>query len=210
MKRIVISVLTCSLLISAALSVTLISREAYAQAYCALRQPHRAQQKLFPKSTTLETFTNQVTEQHRSQVQSELKFTIHHDELGLHTLYAVFLGEGATRQHLGYIHVRSEQGEGGLIEIAWALYPDLTVKGFIFQRCREMARRDVEADIFKMFLHKRSGKMLSIFLNKEGDKLVNPLPMLNEEAQPLGLTLLRSALKTIAVTRAVWPKVTSP
>ena len=97
----------------------------------------------------------------------------------------------------------------GLIEVAWALYPDLTVKGFVFQRCREMARDEVESQVFKIFLHKKTSKNLRVFLNADGSELINPLPMISEDAQPLGLRLIRSVLKTMAVTRAVWPKVSS-
>ena len=113
MNRTIISFLISWLVISLVQLVTPMIEDANAQAYCALRQPHRAQQKLFPNSTMLETFTDQVTEAHRAQVQRELKFTIHHDELGLHTLYAAFTGAGSSRKHVGYIHVRAEVGEWG-------------------------------------------------------------------------------------------------
>ena len=181
-----------------------------AQAYCALRQPHRAQQALFPNSTALETFTDKVEQKHRDQIQRELNFTVHQDELGLHTLYAVFRGQGEGREHQGYIHVRSEQGEWGLIEIAWALYPDLTIKDFIFQRCREMSRDELESKAFKFFMHKQSSRRLRVLLNGDGSELVNPLEVLSEDAQALGLSVVRSALKTVIVTRSVWPKVSAP
>ena len=58
-----------------------------AQAFCALRQPHRAQQKLFPTSTRLQAFTNQVTDHHRKSIQKRLSFSIHPNELGLHTFF---------------------------------------------------------------------------------------------------------------------------
>lgn len=192
------------------LTITLTPNTSSAQAYCALRQPHQAQQALFPNSTSLETFTDQVKQGHRDKIQRELNFTIHKDELGLHTLYAVFRGQGSGREHLGYIHVRSEQGEWGLIEIAWALYPDLTVKNFIFQRCREDARDELEEQAFKFFIHKKTSQALRKLLNQDGSELVKPLPSLSEDAQELGLSVIRSALKTIIVTRSVWPKVSSP
>lgn len=190
--------------------VIISSHEAVAQAYCALRQPHRAQQELFPTSNALETFTKQVQRAHRETIQAKLNFTIHEDELGLHTLYAVFKETDGAREHLGYIHVRSEQGEWGLIEIAWALYPDLTVKDFIFQRCREMSRDELESPAFKSFLHKKSSESLRALLNVKGDQLNKPLPHLSEDAQELGFRILRSGLKTILVTRSVWPKVSTP
>lgn len=181
----------------------------FAQAYCALRQPHRAQQILFPKSTQLETFTDEVTTKHRIAVQEELNFSIHKDELGLHTLYASFVDQEGTLKHLGYIHVRSEQGEWGLIEITWALYPDLTIKAFTFQRCRESAREEIQSEAFTKLIHKKTAKELRVYLNADGSALKTPLSILSKDAQSLGFRMIRSALKTIAVTRAVWPKVTS-
>ena len=191
------------------LFMSLISSTVFAQAYCALRQPHRAQQALFPESTQLETYTDEVTAKHRSMVQKELNFSIHKDELGLHTLYAAFGDQSGTLAHLGYIHVRSEQGEWGLIEITWALYPDLSLKDFTFQRCRESAKEEIQSAAFKKLLHKKSAKDLRVYLNEDGSALKAPIKSISSEAQDLGFRMIRSALKTIAVTRAVWPKVTA-
>lgn len=181
--------------------------EASAQAFCALRQPHRAQQRLFPESSSLETFTDEVTSAHRAEVKSELKFTVHQAELGLHTLYAAFKGEGESKEHIGYIHVRSEEGEWGLIEITWALTPDLKIRDFFFQRCRDLARDEVQKDLFKSFLKGKSSDDLRPALSKEGTALSSPIKGLTEEAQGLAYRLVRSALKTLAVTKAVWHPV---
>ena len=193
-------------IVSLSLSGVVEIHEASAQAYCALRQPHRAQQELFPTSTSQQAFMNQVTSEHRAIIQRNLNFSIHQNELGLHTLYALFDG----KKHLGFIHVRSEKGEWGLIEIAWALYPDLRVKGFIFQRCREFSREEIESDTFKQFINGMTGAGLRSYLSERGDRLIKQLPNLSVEAQPLGLRLFRSALKTIAVTNVVWPERVAP
>ena len=189
--------------------VSLVPSTVCAQAYCALRQPHRAQQALFPESTQLETYTDEVTSKHRLMVQKELQFSIHKDELGLHTLYAVFGDQSGKLEHLGYIHVRSEQGEWGLIEITWALYPDLSIKDFTFQRCRESAKEEIQSPSFKKLIYKKTAQDLRVYLNKDGSALKIPIKSISAEAQDLGLRMIRSALKTIAVTRAVWPKVTT-
>jgi hypothetical protein len=183
--------------------------ESYGQAFCALRQPHRAQQVLFPTATSQKAFPTQITKKHRTQVLDELKFSIHQNELGLHTLYAVFRGSGSTAQHLGFIHVRSEKGEWGLIEIAWALYPDLSVKNFFFQRCREFARDELESPIFQSFIHRKKISDLLEYINQRG-RLKKPLPHLSIEGQGLGLRLIKSALKTIAVTRIAWGHIVKP
>jgi hypothetical protein len=179
------------------LSFTLPS--ASAQAFCALRQPNRAQQKLFPNSTRLQAFTNTVTHQHKISIQNKLSFSIHANELGLHTLYAVFSED----KHTGFIHVRSEKGEWGLIEIAWALTPDLKIKDFIFQRCRESARFDIESDTFKLKIQHKNITQLKTMLNATGTDLNQSLNM-NQESQHLALRVIKSALKTLAVTSEVW------
>lgn len=184
-----------------------LNSEAHAQAFCALRQPHRAQQKLFPESDSLATYTDEVTEEHRRQVKKELSFTIHTAELGLHTLYAVFKGEGAQKKHIGYIHVRSEEGEWGLIEITWALSPDLKIRDFTFQRCRDVGRDEVQQESFKSVLRHKSAQELRPLLTSEGGALQTPIKGLSQDAQGLAYRLVRSALKTIAVTRAVWHPV---
>ena len=180
--------------------------QSYGQAFCALRQPHRAQQILFPTSTSQKAFPTQITDTHRRQVLDELKFSIHQNELGLHTLYAVFRGTGANATHLGFIHVRSEKGEWGLIEIAWALYPDLSVKGFFFQRCRDLAKEELESPIFQAFMHRKTNAELLKYINIQG-QLKKPLPHLTMDAQGLGLRILKSALKTVAVTRVAWTDI---
>jgi hypothetical protein len=203
--------LSVCLLSASLLAPLLLTHNAHAQAFCALRQPHRAQQRLFPESTSLETFTDEVTAEHRAEVKQELNFTLHQAELGLHTLYAVFKGEGAAKEHIGYLHVRSEEGEWGLIEITWALTPDLKVRDFIFQRCREAARKEVQTPAFKNVLQNKEREALRALLTADGGALSAPVKDLSDEAQPLAYRLIRSALKTIAVTRAVWhPVVIKP
>ena len=53
--------------------------------------------------------------------------------------------------------------------------------------------------------------MLRALLTADGGALSAPVEGLSAEAQPLAYRLVRSALKTIAVTRAVWhPVVIKP
>ena len=148
-----------------------------------------------------------MTEAHRSKVKDELKFTIHRAELGLHTLYAVFDEEGSKKRHIGYIHVRSEEGEWGLIEITWALSPDLKVLDFIFQRCRDEGKAEVQSSQFKEVLRGKESKVLRTLLAEDGSSFKIKNKEVSDEAQGLAYRLVRSALKTIAVTRAVWHPV---
>ena len=200
-KQLLLLTSLCAIVISS------VATQAHAQAFCQLRHPHRAQQILFPSSNGQQAFASKVSAEHRKKVMDELNFSIHHNELGLHTLYAIFNESDSIRKHLGFIHVRSEKGEWGLIEVVWALYPDLSIKGFTFQRCRELSRDEIEADAFKTFIHHKNSNDLKSYLSQRGDYLAKALPHLSIEAQPLGLRILRSALKTIAVTRIVWPEL---
>ena len=180
--------------------------QASAQAFCALRHPHKAQQKLFPHSTHLQTFTNKVTHKHRDAIQDKLSFSIHVNELGLHTLYAVFKQD----KHIGFIHVRSEKGEWGLIEIAWALTPDLRIKDFVFQRCRESARLEMTSDRFKTHIYNLNFRQLKNMLHASDHTLKRPFDQISSEGQKLAVRMIHSALKTIAVTREVWPTMLKP
>ena len=115
------------------------ARPAAAQ-YCALRDPVRAINELYPGST-FSSSVRTINEQIRKRVSARLpQLKLHFDELGQHTLYKVFK-EGVP---VGFVHVRSERTRYGLTEIAWALDLSLRIQDFRFQRCRSVHRSDVE------------------------------------------------------------------
>ena len=101
----------------------LLSESVNAVAYCSLRDPVAQIAQLYPGKTNQLSIVKTVDDKVRAEVQVALpRNDLHFSELGQHTLYIVM--EGKTS--LGYVHVRSEQSEWGLVEIAWAINKDLT------------------------------------------------------------------------------------
>ena len=117
----------------------------YGQAYCALRDPVSQIYELFPQATSYKSVVRTVDEQARRTLKTKLPFDIHFNEFGRHTLYVALKGS----RPVGLVHVRSEKGRWGLIEVAWALDFNLTILDFRFQRCRSASRKTIEAEAFR-------------------------------------------------------------
>jgi hypothetical protein len=167
--------------------------------YCALRDPTHQLYALFPEATAYRSVVATVDEGTRDAVARELPFTIHVREIGEHTLYVPIRDSRA----LGFLHVRTEASPWGLIEIAWALDPSLKIVDFAFQRCRGSGCAELTAAPFKARLRGRSTAELRRLLGPDSTSVVSSL-QLGEAADPLAAAVIRSALKTIAVTEAVW------
>ena len=99
------------------LAVLVFGAPAFGQAYCAMRDPVTGIFKAFPQATSYRSITKTVTPDHRAAIAAELPFTLHFNELGRHTVYLAF----KDRTPLGMVHVRSERGRYGLVEIGWVL-----------------------------------------------------------------------------------------
>ncbi|MDG2423686.1 MAG: hypothetical protein P8M22_06895 [Phycisphaerales bacterium] len=166
-----------------------------AQAFCALRDPVSRVYELFPEATSYRTVIGTVGPQHRQFLAKNLPFPHHFNEFGRHSLY-VALQDG---RPLGLVHVRSEKGRWGLVEICWALDLDLNVIGFEFQRCRGPHCDAISEGIF--LKHVSGSKFDSL---KEGLRSETIVELLPESQRALAETVLRSGLKTIALTSAVW------
>ena len=176
-----------------------------AQAYCQLRDPVKQIFRLFPEATTYRSIVRSVDAEAREATREALPFSLHYNELGRHTLY-VALRDG---QPLGLVHVRSEAGRWGLIEIAWAFDLNLNVRGFVFQRCRDNARREVSAPAIADQIVGKGFGQLRAMLTADGENLAPGGLALPPGSSPavasLTVTTLRSALKTIVVTAQAWP-----
>ena len=176
-------------LLVAALASVMPTQASMGQAYCALRDPVRVLYEAYPDADGHRSIIRTVTVEDRAAIAQVLPFTIHFDELGRHTLY-VTVQEGLP---LGVLHVRSERGRYGLVEIAWSLNLDGQITGASFQRCRDSKLR---AALNDQLLAKLSGTdvpMLLRLLDEDG---------WSEEAR----MLIRSAAKTATVTFIVWEK----
>ena len=174
--------------------------DAGAQAYCALRDPLATIQEVAPDSSGHRSITELVGGAARGQVADRLPFTIHLNELGKHTLY-VILKDGKPD---GFLHVRSEKGKWGLVEIVWYFDLDLRVKDFRFQRCRDGSKVEIESKAFVAQLRNKGFDEIRQILSSDGLTLLDEKLEVSGDAAPLALSSVQSALKTIAVTEIVW------
>ena len=173
---------------------------AASQAFCALRDPRRQIASLFPESDGYESVVGTVGKAARARVAAVLPFTLHFNELGRHTLYVV-RKEGEIQ---GLVHVRSEAGKWGLVEIAWALDLNLNVLGFEFQRCRDRSRSLLLEPRVAAHIEGSSFRELRRLLDEEGGSLSHEARFIPEPARPLGAAVVRNGLKTVAVTACTW------
>lgn len=180
--------------------IALLPMPAGAQAYCALRDPVGEIYSLFPEAETYRSVVRVVDVAVRQALAERLPLELHFNEFGKHTLYLP-LDDG---REVGFVHARSEPGVWGLIEIVWAFDSDLRVRDFGFQRCRDPGRRALDTERFRAQLRGRSFTELRQMLDGEAGALKPGAVDVPADAEALAAVVLRSALKTIAVTEAVW------
>ena len=170
-------------------------------AFCALRDPVSAINALYPESTEFRSIIRSIGHETRSEILDRLTFTLHFNELGKHTLYVPVT---ADMRPLGLVHVRSELVGRMLVEMTWAMTLDYAIADMEFQRCRLASCK-----------HPIAQRVLATLVNRT---LVDIAPMLDRLPQTLaGLNInpdsddavlaeamLRSAMKTLAVTEAAW------
>ena len=163
---------------------------AQAVAYCALRDPVTTIYDLFPEANSYRSNVKTVGRGAREAVLTQLPFSLHFNELGRHTLY-IAQRDG---QPVGFVHARSELGEWGMTEFAWALSTDLKVLGVKVQRSRDpRMRQKVDNELAARVV----GKDL-VALRKQFENLPSA------QADTQLATLLASAMKTLVITKAVW------
>ena len=179
---------------------------AFAQAFCALRDPVTAIHELYPGEVSVRSSVRAIDGEVRDQVSARLPFTLLHSELGQHTVYQIDR-DGA---FVGYVHPRSEKTRWGLIEIAWALDPAFRVLDYRFERCRDPARAELEAEGFRAGLRGLGAAELRTMLTADGGDLSETAPPVSERSRALASALIRSALRTIAVTEIVWGQSPEP
>ena len=105
---------------------------------------------------------------------------------------------------LGLVHVRSEQSQWGLVEIAWGISKDLKIDGFAFQRCRS-------ADKYKLEVPKDTGtfngkrlEALKSYYDFEAAEPTQTYTNAIGYTGELGEVLLKCGMKTLLVTELVW------
>ncbi len=178
-----------------------ISESALAEAYCALRDPVETINRLYPSSTSYKSIVKVINEDVRRTVGQTLPpNSLHFSELGKHTLYVVMQSD----QPLGYVHVRSEQSEWGLVEIAWAINLDLTARDFRFQRCRSRYKNIVEHSDFRTQLIGRNYRQLADLFIQDSLRLDTAKIAIDDSARALAEVVVRSGMKTLLVTELGW------
>ncbi len=194
----------CQLLFSSIIILAgIYSAHSYA-AYCSLRDPVSAINMLYPNASHHRSITREVERSSRDAVSQRLPFTLLFNELGKHTLYIVM----DKKMPLGFIHARSELSDFGLIEIVWALNPDMTIKDSYFQRCRNKQCRDaIFISEIKALINNKTFDELNALIDQKSE-LNNSESNTSFTAKSTGLkqAIIKSALKTIAVTESVWQK----
>jgi hypothetical protein len=173
---------------------------ASAEAFCALRDPVSSIYTLYPSATAYQSIVRTVNSQTREHIITHLPhFNLHFSEMGRHTLY-VALQDG---RKIGYVHMRSEQSQWGLVEVAWALNLDLSVKDFVFQRARNPSRKFLETPSFKSQLSGRNFNALQTLLHSPFAEFSAPL-FTDKDALQLASVVVKSAMKTLLITEQAW------
>lgn len=171
-------------------------------AFCSLRDPLSAIQMLYNQGHEFRSLVTVITEEDRKSVKQDLPFTLHQSEVGKHTLYVLYVND----KHDGFLQARSEWAKWGLIEIAWAINVDRTIRGFYFQRCRSPQCNDDVVKSINEHIKNKSFEQLKAFLSEDGESLSELGKETFHIAQPIALLTLRSALKTLAITDISWKK----
>ncbi len=194
-----VRLITCTFI---ALALHVPQAVALDQAFCALRDPDTEIFSLFPAGDSYRSIVNDISNKEISErIARQLGTPLHFSELGKHTVYVVYTGETP----IGLVHARPELGKWGIVEIAWALDLDLTIKDFAFMRCRDRSKKAFQGESAarEIFLHANidslRDKMVQGAFALDSTKVTVP-----DHATELANTLLLNALKTLVVTQVAW------
>lgn len=185
--------LLASRLISVAFSAVLLvihAPLAEAVAYCALRDPVNTIYELFPEADSYRSNVQTVGRDTRQQVMTQLPIKMHFNELGRHTLY-IALKQGNL---VGFVHARSEPGNWGITEFAWAIEPDLTIRSVKVQRSRDPEIRKVGPEQLNEWV---VGKSLAELKESHSAAV--------SAGAASRAVVFASALKTLVITESAWP-----
>jgi hypothetical protein len=181
--------------------MTFAAQNVLAKPFCSLRDPVAQIGDLFPSYTTYKSVTKEVSREAAREIQEHLfsDLRLHSKEIGKHTIYYVY----RTKVQIGLVHVRTERGPWGLVEIAWAMTPEGEIKDYRFQRCRGGPCEQAESETNRKFFSGMNFEELSELYNEDqqinADKV--PIPLGNDS---LSGTLIDSARKTVALTSLLW------
>jgi hypothetical protein len=184
------------------LMILLFSMTSVNAAFCSLRDPISGIQMLYEEGSQVRSIVVTITEKNRSAVKQLLPFTIYQSEVGKHTLYVVY----KNGEQKGFLQARSELAKWGLVEIAWAINVDRSIKGFYYQRCRSPQCNEPITKHINNVIQGKNFSQLKALLSDNGETL-SPEGIESFNLAPsLALLTLRSALKTLAITDISWKK----
>jgi len=169
-------------------------------AFCSLRDPISAIQTLYGQDYKYRSLVTTITEADRFAVKEKLPFTIHQNEIGKHTLYVLY----KKNKREGFLQARSEWAEWGLVEIAWAINIDRSLKGFYFQRCRSPQCNDDTIKYISSKITNQTFDHLKTLLSNDGKSLSLLGKKSFKKTPELALLILQSALKTLVITDISW------
>jgi len=183
------------------LLLLLVINNCFADAFCSLRDPVSQINTLYPNHESYLSFVKKIDNQTRKIVQENLPNNdLHFGELGQHTLYVVVEKQNT----VGYVHVRSEQSDWGLVEIVWAIDVNFNIVDFTFQRCRSPEKAELVKNEFKKVIIGRDFEQLKQYLAKDGISANQTLfSQINTDSKLVSV-VLRCALKTLLLTKVVW------
>ena len=171
----------------------LFSTPVYAQAYCELRNPNEAMLTGFPEQTHHHSIVGNITKNEIAEIVDETNIQLHHNEFGRHTLYQIYNNDDL----LGYIQVRTEPAQWGLMEVAWFISPEITVMGFYIQRCRDPLCSKLDQSPFADSLMGMTGAELSQRIFEYDEDNRDGLEFLQQ-------SVLKSGAKALLLTPIVW------
>ena len=171
------------------------------QAANSLSDAGRSVFQAFPHATSFRSIVRDVDQNARREVEQRLPFKVHFNELGPHALYVPF----REFKPIGLLYVRTEDGGWGFSKIGWSLSLDLRINGFRVLRSRSRHRFALQRSPFARSMVGLGYEDLTRLLDKDGKLVVKPGDV-PKGSEKLALALVRSAMKTILVTRTVWRK----
>lgn len=152
--------------------------------------------RAYPEADSFMRIERNVDAQARAEVERQLPFKVHFNELGPHTLFVAF----RARRPIGLVYLRSEEAEWGLAEIAWSVSLDLRVYGFQFLHGRSRHLEALENSAFAKNLVDQDFADIVEKLRSDLDANKGVPP----GAETLAKTVLRSCAKALLVTKTVW------
>ena len=114
-------------------------------ANCALRNPRRQIEEIFPDYTNLKSVIATIDKDLKAEIERVLGSELTISDVGKHTAYIVLKGDVP----IGIVHARTETGARGSIELVWAMDLDMRIKDFRVQRSRDKHTDVIKSDDFR-------------------------------------------------------------